>query len=74
MTITHTTTQYGWHVSRRKRTRRNGATTQLRCACCGKLLQPRDRMLFRRTVDGHQLVCCGDGVCLMKFYGLREEP
>jgi hypothetical protein len=30
-------------------------------------------MLVRRTLDGHLLVCCGDGVCLMKFWsgGLR---
>jgi hypothetical protein len=74
MTTTNSATQYAWLLTRRKRSRRNGAKGQLRCACCRKPLGSRDYMLVRRTLDGHRLVCCGDGVCLMKFYGLREEP
>ena len=74
MTTTTTTTQYAWLLTRRKRARRNGETKQLRCACCRKLLRSSDYMLVRRTLDGHRIFCCGDGLCLMKFYGLRGEP
>lgn len=74
MTTTHSTTQYGWHATRRKRTRHKGAKQELRCVCCGRLLQSSDRMLVRRTLDGHQLVCCGDGVCLMKFWSGQLRP